>query len=197
MERNSAYPMVLTAMFIALVLLLGMTPIGLIPLGFINVTILCVPVIVGTILLGLKIGLLLGGCFGLASSLSMMGFSMTPPSALSSALFAIQPALALVMCFVPRLLVPVVTWLTYQAFAKDKKFALKALPPAAILGSLTNTFLYLGLMLLFYHHAGLDANAIIAIISGTGLIAGASEAATAAIITSPLIYAIWKTQHKI
>ena len=42
----------LTAMFIALVALLGLTPLGLIPLGFINVTILHIPVIIGALVLG-------------------------------------------------------------------------------------------------------------------------------------------------
>ena len=47
-------------MFIALVVLLGLTPLGLIPLGFINVTILHIPVIIGALALGLKGGLILG-----------------------------------------------------------------------------------------------------------------------------------------
>ena len=58
--KNNTRQLSLTALFVALVFLLGLTPLGLITLGFINVTILCLPVIVGTILLGLKTGLLLG-----------------------------------------------------------------------------------------------------------------------------------------
>ena len=73
MNHNQTLHIVLTALFIALVLLLGLTPIGLIPLGFINVTILCVPVIVGTLFLGLKTGLVLGLCFGGVSALSAFG----------------------------------------------------------------------------------------------------------------------------
>lgn len=52
-----------TALLAALIILLGVTPIGLIPLGFINVTILCLPVIIGTLLLGLRTGLVLGLVF--------------------------------------------------------------------------------------------------------------------------------------
>ena len=54
----------LTALFAALVFLLGLTPLGLIPLGFIYVTILAMPVIIGTLVLGLRTGLLLGLAFG-------------------------------------------------------------------------------------------------------------------------------------
>lgn len=165
-----------------------MTPLGLIPLGFINVTILCVPVIVGTIVLGLKTGMVLGACFGMTSALSAFGLSLTPPSALASALVASSPLLAIVMCFVPRLLVPVTTHVVYRS--------VKATPVAAVAGSLTNTILYLGLMLLFYWMMGLDAAGVLAVIAGTGLIAGGSEAVVAAIISTPIVAALWKIQKK-
>ena len=61
--HNSTYRLVLTALFVALVILFGLTPVGLISLGFINVTLLCIPVIAGTLILGLKTGLLLGRVF--------------------------------------------------------------------------------------------------------------------------------------
>lgn len=194
--REKTRKMVMSAMFAAIIALLGVTPLGLIPLGFINVTILCVPVIVGTVLLGLRTGLLLGACFGLCSMLSMMGLTMTPPSALASALLAQSPALAVIMCLLPRLTVPAVTWAVYKLVAGRTEHSLKALPFAAVAGSLTNTVLYLGLMLLFYQMTGLNNEKLLAVIGGTGLIGGGSEAVAAAIITSPIVYAIWKAQHK-
>ena len=41
----------LTSLFIALVVLFGMTPLGLIPVGTLNATILHIPVIIGAVLL--------------------------------------------------------------------------------------------------------------------------------------------------
>ena len=183
-----------TALFIALVLLLGLTPIGLIPLGFINVTILCVPVIVGTLLLGLKTGLILGFCFGAVSALSAFGIYGTP-SALAGALVSASPLLAAVMCFLPRLLVPVCAHFVYKLIAKGDPRSVKAVPFAAIAGSLTNTVFYLGLMLLFYCLMGIDSQRVLALIGGTGLIAGGCEAAAAAIICTPVLAALWKA-HK-
>ena len=101
---SKTFRLTFTALFIALVLFLGLTPFGLIPLGFINVTLLCVPVAVGCVLLGLKTGLCLGLCFGLVSLLSALGLSGVPASALAGALVARSPLLAALMCFVPRLL---------------------------------------------------------------------------------------------
>ena len=181
---------VLTALFVALVLLLGLTPLGLIPLGFINVTILCVPVIIGTLLLGLKTGLVLGACFGTVSALSAFGVIGTP-SSLAGALVAASPALALVMCFLPRLLVPVVAWLVFRLFSGGRRGA-KAVPFAAIAGSLTNTVFYLGLMLLFYIIMGINSEKVLALICGTGLIAGSLEAVVAAVISTPILAALWK-----
>ncbi len=185
-----------TALFVALILLFGSTPLGLIPLGFVNVTILAIPVVIGTIVLGLIPGLILGFCFGMLSMLSMFGLTMTAPSALASALAAANPALAILMCFVPRLLVPVITHLTFRALAGSDGRRKSALPVAAVAGSLTNTVFYLGLMLLFYTLIGLDSAKLRAIIAGVGLIAGGSEAAVNAILTTPIVLALWKIERK-
>ena len=192
--HNSTYRLVLTALFVALVILFGLTPVGLISLGFINVTLLCIPVIVGTLILGLKTGLLLGACFGLVSFLSMLGVSLTRPSALAAELFSANGFLAAVMCFVPRLAVPAVAWGVYKLAAKKEERSRRALPFAAAAGSIANTILYLGMMLLFYVICGLDASAILGLIAGTGAIAGVSEAVVAALIVTPVVTAIWKIQ---
>ena len=55
---------------------------------------------------------------------------------------------------------------------------------------------YLGLMLLFYQIAGLDSGAVIALIIGTGLIAGSLEALAAALLTPPIELALDRMIHK-
>lgn len=197
MKNNNTRSLVVTALFVALILLLGLTPLGLIPLGFINVTILCIPVVVGTIFLGLKTGMVLGACFGLVSTLSAFNLSpLTPPSSLASALVAQNPLLAIVMCMLPRLAVPVATYGVFKLMARGDAHSKAALPFAAAAGSLCNTILYLGLMLLFYCITGLNSSTILALIGGTGLVAGISEAVVAAVVCTPVVYALWKAFHK-
>ena len=193
MNRKKTRHMVLTALFIALILLLGFTPLGLIPLGFINITILCLPVVIGTIMLGLKTGVILGFCFGTVSALSAFGIAGTP-SSLAATLVAANPLLALVMCYAPRLMVPVIVHLMYRLVSRGRSDSRIALPVAAAAGSLTNTVLYLGLMLLFYVMTGIEYANLLALIGGTGLIAGAAEAAAAAVITTPVVIALRKIQ---
>ena len=190
MNHKQMLHLVLTALFVALVLLLGFTPIGMIPLGFIYVSILCTPVVVGTLLLGLKSGLLLGLSFGAVSAIN----AIVKPSSLVAVLMAASPALTMVMCFLPRLLVPVVAWLVYRMISKGEYAKKRAVPFAAIAGSLTNTILYLGLMLAFYALMGIDSTSVLALIGGTGLIAGGLEAVVAALIATPVLAALWRIQ---
>lgn len=244
MNHNQMRSFVLTALFIALILLLGLTPVGMIPLGFINISLLGVPVVIGTLFLGLKTGLVLGFCFGAVSALSAFGIYGTP-SALAGALVAANPFLAALMCFVPRLLIPVFCNAVFTGFSRRMKgvqgehtygravagtliyavvvgalfvwqkvytlwymdvlavvsaagvFALlckrwEAVAVSAVIGSLTNTVFYLGLMLLFYVIMGIDSEKILALIGGTGLIAGTAEALINAWISTPVMMALWK-----
>ena len=190
MNHKKMQRFVLTALFVALVLLLGFTPIGMIPLGFINASILCTPVVVGTLLLGLKPGLLLGFSFGAVSAIN----AIIRPSTLVAALLERSPALTMVMCFLPRLLVPVVAWFVYRLVARGERAKKSAVPFAAVAGSLTNTIFYLGLMLLFYVMTGITTEGVLALIGGTGLIAGGSEAVVAAVICTPVLAALWRIQ---
>lgn len=189
MTAASIKRMTLRAFFVALVALLGLTPLGLIPLGFINITILVLPVVSGTMLMGLKTGLMLGFFFGTVSMMSMLGLSATPPSMLAGQLLAASPFLAVTMCYAPRMLVPVVAWTVHQKMHAGKA-PKAAMPAAAAAASFTNTVLYLGMMYAFYAVSGLDAKPILTLILGTGLIAGTAEAAAAALLTPPVVLAV-------
>jgi uncharacterized membrane protein len=186
--KQSTFQLTATAILSALTLLLGLTPLGLIPLGFINVTILAIPVIIGTLSLGLKSGLVLGLSFGLASLFR----AFTSPSGLVAPLLQNNPVLVALMCLIPRLLIPLSASFIYRIFQRNQGAKKIALPLAAVAGSLTNTVLYLGLMLVFYIAAGLNAEAILTLISTTAAIAGGCEALAAAILTTPIVSAVSK-----
>lgn len=184
MKREKLNELVLLAFFAALIVLLGLTPLGLIPLGFINVTILCVPVIVGTLFMGLRDGLVLGAAFGLTSFAS----ALIKPSTLVGTLMGASPFLVLALCLLPRLLIPIAAHLTYRAL--ERKYLHIASIISAIVGSLTNTIFYLGLMLLFYVLCGIDSKPVLGLIGGTAAIAGSCEAAVAAILVTPILAAL-------
>ena len=196
MRNEKLFRQVLIALFVALTLMLGLTPLGLIPLGPINLTILHIPVIIGTIFLGLRGGMLLGACFGIASTMAAFGVSLgAAQSGLALLVVTANPFLAVCMCMIPRLMIPIVTHLAYTALrGKCEK---RAVACAAVAGSLTNTVLYLGIMYLLFVTLHLDvqrwANAIL---TATALAGAFGEAPVAAILAVPVTAALFKQTKK-
>ena len=190
MERKKLYNLVLLALFVALIFLLGQTPLGLIPLGWCNVTLLVIPVAIGTIYMGLKSGLVLGLAFGATSMVS----ALIKPSVLVGTLMGASPLAVVVMTFLPRLCIPLVICGVYTLLAKKQKHI--AVAVAAACGSLTNTILYLGLMLIFYMMAGIDNTAVLTAIGATAGGAGPCEAIAAALICPPILTALWRIRRQ-
>lgn len=180
--------MVITALLTALIVLLGFTPLGLIPLGWCNVTLYVIPVAIGTLLLGLKSGLVLGLAFAGVSFAS----ALLKPSVLVATLMASSLPLAAVMTFVPRLCIPLVIYGVYRLMPKKKPHLAYAV--AAAMGSVTNTVLYLGMMLLFYVLCGIDNTAVLSAIAATAGGAGPCEAVAAALVCPPVLLALKKTK---
>ena len=146
--------LVLTALFTALLLVMGFTPLGLIDLPILKATILHVPVIIGSVLLGPKKGAFLGAVFG---AISLWKNTMAP-SLLSFAFSPLVPLpgenhgsfWALTICFAPRILVGVAPWFVAWGFRSLSKssLALRGIGYglAGAVGSAVNTGLVMGLM---------------------------------------------------
>ena len=120
--QSKSTKLTLMGMFAAIIFVLAFTPIGYIQLPFIKATIIHIPVIIGAILLGPKCGGVLGFLFGVTS---LINNTMTP--AISSFVFSPlipMPAtdhgspLALIVCFVPRILVGIFPWFVYKGLKK-------------------------------------------------------------------------------
>lgn len=175
-----------TALLMALVFLFAYTNIGFINVGMVYISFLCIPVIIGTLSMGLHSGVILG--------LTMAYFSYKiarrAPSALVAPLMQNNIMLVQVLCFFPRLMVPLVTSGMHRLLKKsDDKFNYAV---SAAMGSLTNTVFYLGLMLLFYVWVGLENPTLLRTVGIVALTAGLPEAAAAAIITAPVLMALKK-----
>ena len=190
MARKQLNNLVLLALFVGLIFLLGQTPLGMIPLGWCNVTLLVIPVAIGTIYMGLKSGLVLGLAFGATSMVS----ALIKPSVLVGTLMGASPLAVVVMTFLPRLCIPLVIWGVFKLLAKKQKHL--AVAVAAACGSLTNTILYLGLMLIFYMMAGIDNTAVLTAIGATAGGAGPCEAIAAALICPPILTALWRIRRQ-
>lgn len=176
-----------TALFIAVTLILGLTPLGIIPIipGFIEMTIMCIPVIIGTLTLGLKPGLALGLIFAICSLITAFTRSALGPILLETSI-----PKTLIVIFVPRLLIPVAAYFVNKLLPIKKEGVKTAV--AAVAGSVTNTVLYLGLLWLFF--AGIVG---VQLFTAAAALNGTIEAAAAALICTPVVRAVKKSMPKL
>ena len=187
MNRKKLTRMLTCALLMALIVLLGVTPIGFINFGVIYITFLCIPVVIGAMTLGLGSGLILGFCMGCVSLYT----GLRAPSALVAPILQKHIVYVILMCFAPRMLVPLVSCAVQRAMdSRGKKRLATALGAAA--GSLTNTALYLGMMLAFYRLLGIENAALLTTLGVIVLTASLPEAAVAALISTPVIGALEK-----
>lgn len=131
------------------------TPLGSLPaLGPVVATLSHIPVIITAVVLGTGAGAAMGFFFGL---FSFLVWTFTPPSPIA---FVFTPfysvgeisgnAWSLVICFVPRILIGVVTGIVFRFLMRTVKREWLSLGVAGVLGSLVNTLLVLGGVYLFF-----------------------------------------------
>ncbi|MGM0293813.1 ECF transporter S component [Enterococcus sp. AZ062] len=185
----------LTAMFLAIMILLAVTPLGFIPIGPINATTMHIPVIVASIILGPRLGAFLGGTFGLIS-LIRSTFIPTPLSFVFSPFIPVIGTdqgswKALIVALIPRILIGVVPYFVYkgtQRLTKNKVSPL-SLFLAGIAGSLTNTILVMNLIYFLFQQdyaqvLGTNINAVYSAVLAVIFTSGVPEAIVAGLVTA-------------
>ena len=115
-QNTNARSLVIMGLMTALLILFSFTPIGTIPIGPLSITLNIIPVAIAAITLGPKGGAIMGGIFGLLSFLQCIGIGV--PSGMGAILFGINPFLAFVQRFVPRLLDGFLVGLIFNALKK-------------------------------------------------------------------------------
>lgn len=194
MTSNRTKTLVQFSFFVAIIFLLAFSQIGFIQLGFIKATIIHIPVIIGSLVFGPKLGAGLGFFFGLTSLISN---TFTP--VVSS--FAFSPfipvpgtgegsLLALIICFVPRILVGVVPYYVFKFLKKYIKRESNAIPyvVSGVVGSMTNTLLVMHLIYFMFKEAyatvqDVAPKFVYKIIAGIIAMNGIPEALVAGVIT--------------
>lgn len=141
MRNGKISRMAQLALLLAILLIMAFTPLGYLNIGPLSVTFLVIPVVVGAVVLGCRAGLVLGLAFGLTSFAQCFGIS-----AFGVALMGIDPLATAVICILPRVLVGLFSWLVFRAL-EGKRLACYA---ASAVGSLTNSALFLGGIVLFF-----------------------------------------------
>lgn len=185
----------LTAMFLAIMILLAVTPLGFIPIGPINATTMHIPVIVASIILGPRLGAFLGGTFGLIS-LIRSTFIPTPLSFVFSPFIPVIGTdqgswKALIIALIPRILIGVVPYFVYKGIQRLTKNKVNPLSLflAGIAGSLTNTILVMNLIYFLFQQdyaqvLGTNINAVYSAVLAVIFTSGVPEAIVAGLVTA-------------
>ncbi len=203
--KTKTKTLTLTAILVAVMLLFGFTPIGYIPIGLVQVTLMCLPVIIGTLVLGLRTGFFLGIVFAVTSLVQLlMGTSVLFNLIVPNLTFGWDMVAILLILFVPRMLVGPITYVVYRAIGPRREKL--GVGIASAVGSLTNTVLFLGMLYAFFGgqignlllggqiSAGIAAfnTGAWAFILSIGLLNGLPEAAAAVLVCMPVVGALKK-----
>lgn len=156
MKTKKTQYMSFMALFLAIQVILVVTPLGYIPIGPISATTMHIPVIIAAILFGKKAGVQLGFVFGLTSMLNATLRPM-PTSFLFTPFITIGGMsgswLSILIAFVPRMLLGYVAGAIYQ-IVKRKGYNNKlCVIIASLCGAFTNTILVLLGVYFFFGHA--------------------------------------------
>ncbi len=148
------------------------TPAGYIPwLAGASLTVMHVPAIIGGVLEGPLVGAIVGGIFGFTS---LVRAATSPQGPVD--LFFVNPLVSVL----PRILVGLAAWAVYSLFRG--KFRLAGAAAAGLAGSVTNSVLVLGSLVLY--------KAIPAAVAGSIFVANSLvEAVLAAVLTAAVVAA--------
>lgn len=144
----------LTAILAAIILLMAFTPLGYLRIGPMSITFLVIPVVIGGMTLGPVRGAFLGAVFG-ATSLAQCFMGDVS----GAAMFSANAVGTVIACFVPRILIGVVAGCLFPFLLKTTKKGGIAFIVTAVAGTLTNTVLFVTLVVAFFKDSVLGGGA--------------------------------------
>ncbi|MBQ0013831.1 MAG: ECF transporter S component [Oscillospiraceae bacterium] len=124
---------------LAIIIIMGFTPIGYIKFGVVEITLITVPVIIGAMVVEPAAGALLGFAFGMTSFIQCFGISP-----FGSAMLEINPFLAFLVTVPTRTLMGWLTGLFYKAINRHDAIGFAV---TGLVGSLLNTLFFMTMLL--------------------------------------------------
>lgn len=144
-NRRKTLRLTQLAMLSAIILLMAFTPLGYLKIGPLEITFLMIPVVLGAILMGPIDGAILGAVFGATSFVQCFGFSV-----FGATLLAINPVYTFIICFLPRILIGLVSGYLLKGLEKMHVNQAVSYALAGLTGALTNTVFFVGFLILFF-----------------------------------------------
>lgn len=193
-KKFNTSQLVLLGLMTAILLLMAYTPLGYLNIGPLAITFNVIPVAVAAITLGPAGGAIVGSVFGLTSFLQCIGVGGT--SAMGAVLFGINPILAFIQRFIPRMLDGLLLGYIFRGVRKVSN------TPAAcfvtgFFSAFLNTALFMSLLVLLfgnteYMQTLMGGKNVIAFICGFVGINAVCEMISSTIITGAVGLALYK-----
>ena len=147
-RSNKVHRITLTAILMAIILVMSFTPLGYLKAGIVSITFLAVPVVIGGIVLGPLYGGVLGAVFGATSFAQCFGMD-----AFGTALMGLNPLATFITCLLPRILIGVVAGWLYRLLHRWDRAGVWSAVVTAVAGSLTNTVFFVGMVIAFFQNS--------------------------------------------
>lgn len=143
MNNNSGTKkLVMLALLAAILILMAFTPLGYLRVGPLSITFNTIPVAIGAIALGPLCGAALGCVFGLTSVMGGSSLVMT--------LMSINPALAVIMCMVPRILEGLIAGFIGRGLSKTRIAKPVSFGITGFMTAFLNTLLFMSALVLLF-----------------------------------------------
>ena len=138
--------MTIMALMTAVLLIFACTPIGTIPIGPLSISLNMIPVAICAVAMGPAGGAAAGAIFGLLSFLQCFGIGI--PSGMGIILVGINPFLAFIQRFVPRLLDGLLLGYIFRAVSKKNVYVACAV--TGFFSAFLNTVFFMGALVLLF-----------------------------------------------
>lgn len=143
-KHNQIRNITITAVLAALIIILAFLPIKTMAL---EITLTIIPITIGLILCGPKVGAILGFIFGIVSFLQCLGYSQ-----FGVVLLSINPFLTFLVCVPTRILAGWLTGLVYRSLDKIVPTNLISIAVASVLMPLLNTIFFMGMLVICFYN---------------------------------------------
>lgn len=197
MKSKKTQYMTSMALFLAIEIILVVTPLGYIPIGPLNATTMHIPVIIAGIVLGKKAGAELGFVFGLTSLTKatiqpgITSFCFSPFVTIGTMSGNYK---SLLIAFVPRILLGYLAGFVFEIMKKNNRENLGVVV-GALTGAITNTVLVLSGIYIFFGEAyasavGVQYSTLVTVLLGVVSTNGILEAILGVIVSLAIYKAL-------
>ena len=195
-KKLNTSQLVILGLMTAVLLLMAYTPLGYLNIGPLAITFNVIPVAISAITLGPVGGAIAGAVFGMTSFLQCIGVGGT--SAMGAILFDINPILAFIQRFVPRMLDGLLLGFIFKGVRKVSNVSAACMVTGFCAAFFNTLFFMAALVLLFgnsaYMQELMGGKNIIAFICGFVGIYAVFEMIASTIITGAVGMALYKAR---